>query len=513
MSATATKPSLHAAGLRKTRDYRNYINGEWVASKGGKTFENRNPANHDDLIGTFQESNADDLNAAVDAAHRAFDAWRLIPAPRRADFLYAVGNILKRDKDKIAAEMTREMGKVLVETKGDVQEAIDMAFLMAGEGRRLHGVTTPSELPSKFNMAVRMPLGVAGLITPWNFPIAIPAWKSMAALIVGNTVVIKPASLTPLSVIMLAEAFEEAGLPKGVFNVVTGGGREVGEPMTKHPLVSVISFTGSTDVGRDISIACAPQFKHVHLEMGGKNVIMVMDDADVDLAVDGALWGAFGTAGQRCTAASRIVVQKKVYDQFVEKLAGRAGKMRVGDGLDPKTDMGPNISASQIKTVEKYVKIGRDEGARVVAGGSALTDGEYAKGYFHQPTVFADVKPSMRIAQEEIFGPVTAVIKCDSVEEAIAIGNGVKYGLSSSIYTRDINKAFTAMRDMYTGIFYVNAPTIGAEVHLPFGGTKETGNGHREAGVAGIDVFSEWKSIYVDYSGSLQRAQIDTEEI
>ena len=511
-SSTQEKPSF-AAGLRPAREYKNFVNGAWVRSSSKKTFENRNPADGDDLIGTFQESNADDLNAAVEAADRAFNEWRLTPAPRRADFLYAVGNILKRDKEKIAREMTREMGKVLTETRGDVQEAIDMAFLMAGEGRRLFGVTTPSELPNKFNMAVRMPLGVAGLITPWNFPIAIPAWKSMAALICGNTVVIKPASLTPLSVVMLAEAFEEAGLPKGVFNVVTGGGREVGDPMTRHPKVAVISFTGSTDVGRDISVACAPQFKHVHLEMGGKNIIMVMDDADVDLAVDGALWGAFGTAGQRCTAASRIVAHKKIYDQFVEKLARRASKMRVGNGLDEKTDMGPNISASQVKTVEKYVKIGKEEGAKVVSGGSSLTDGAFAKGFFHQPTVFADVKPGMRIAQEEIFGPVTAVMKCDSVEEAISIGNGVKYGLSSSIYTRDINKAYTAMRDMYTGIFYVNAPTIGAVVHLQFGGTKQTGNGHREAGVAGIDVFSEWKSIYVDYSGALQRAQIDTEEL
>ena len=517
MTATTTAPSRATEGLREAREYFNYVNGEWVRSSSGKTFENRNPANREDLIGTFQDSNADDLNAAVDAADKAYQSWRLVPAPKRAEYLYRVGEILKRDKDKIAREMTREMGKVFDETKGDVQEAIDMAFLAAGEGRRLFGVTTPSELANKFNMAVRMPLGVAGLITPWNFPIAIPAWKGMAALICGNTVVIKPASLTPLSVVMLAEALEEAGLPKGVWNVVTGGGREVGDPMTKHPKVRVISFTGSTDVGRDISIACAPSFKHVHLEMGGKNIIMVMDDADVDLAVDGALWGAFGTAGQRCTAASRIVVQKGVYDQFVEKLAKRAKSLRVGYGLDPNVDMGPNVSASQVKTVEQYVKIGSDEGAKVVAGGRALTDKtdkwDFSKGYFHEPTVFADVKPNMRIAQEEIFGPVTAVMKCDSLEEAIEIGNGVKYGLSSSIYTRDVNKAFTAMRDMYTGIFYVNAPTIGAEVHLPFGGVKETGNGHREAGVAGIDVFSEWKSIYIDYSGSLQRAQIDTEEI
>ncbi len=519
MPATATKPagSQTKYELRPTREYKNYINGEWVASSSGKTFENRNPADREDLIGTFQDSNAADLNAAVEAAHKAFDGWRLTPAPRRAEFLYRVGDILKRDKERIAREMTREMGKILDETKGDVQEAIDMAFLAAGEGRRLYGQTAPSELPNKFAMSMRMPLGVAGLITPWNFPIAIPAWKSMAALICGNTVVIKPASLTPLSVVMFAEAFEEAGLPKGVFNVVTGGGKQVGEPMLQHPRVSVISFTGSTDVGRDISMACAPNFKHLHLEMGGKNIIMVMDDADVDLAVDGALWGAFGTAGQRCTAASRIAVHRKVYDQFVEKLAGRAKKLRVGYGLDPNVDMGPNISASQIKTVEKYVQIGKDEGAKVVAGGSAITGKtdtwDYSKGHFHEPTVFADVKPSMRIAQEEIFGPVTAVMKCDSLEEAIAIGNSVKYGLSSSIYTRDVNKAFVAMRDMYTGLFYVNAPTIGAEVHLPFGGTKETGNGHREAGIAGLDVFSEWKSIYVDYSGSLQRAQIDTEEI
>ena len=511
MAKTATQREREYAGLRAAREYKNYINGRWVASSSGKTFENRNPADSEDLIGTFQESNADDLNAAVDAAHHAFNPWRLTPAPRRGELLYRVGEILRRDKEKIAREMTREMGKVLAETRGDVQEAIDMAYLMAGEGRRLFGVTTPSELPNKFNMAVRMPLGVAGLITPWNFPIAIPAWKSMAALICGNTVVIKPASLTPLSVIMLAEAFEEAGLPAGVFNVVTGGGREVGEPMLKHPKIAVISFTGSTEVGREISVACAPQFKHVHLEMGGKNIIMVMEDADLDLAVDGALWGAFGTAGQRCTAASRIVVHRKVHDQFVEKLAARTRKLRVGNGLDPNVDMGPNISASQIKTVEKYVKIGKDEGATVVAGGSALTNGPYAKGHFHEPTIFAGVKPDMRIAQEEIFGPVTSIMQCNSVEEAIAIGNGVKYGLSSSIYTRDVNKAFLAMRDMYTGIFYVNAPTIGAEVHLPFGGTKQTGNGHREAGVAGIDVFSEWKSIYVDYSGSLQRAQIDTE--
>ena len=511
MSTTETSTLAKQYGLRETREYTNYIDGQWVKSGTGKAFENRNPANHDDLIGLFQDSNADDVDSAVDAAARAYESWRLVPAPKRAEFLYRVGDILKRDKEKMAREMTREMGKIVDETKGDIQEAIDMAFLAAGEGRRLFGVTAPSELANKFNMAVRMPLGVAGLITPWNFPMAIPAWKGMAALICGNTVVIKPASQTPLSVIMLTEAFEEAGLPKGVWNVVTGGGREVGEPMLRHPKIRVISFTGSTEVGRQINTACAPQFKHVHLEMGGKNVIMVMEDADVDLAVDGALWGAFGTTGQRCTAASRIVVHDKVYAQFVEKLAGRAKTLTVGNGLDAKVQMGPSVSASQRKTVETYVKIGTDEGAEIVAGGKVLGDGDLGKGFFHEPTVFAGVKPDMRIAQEEIFGPVTAVMRCSSLEEAISIGNGVRYGLSASIYTRDVNKAFVAMRDMITGIFYVNAPTIGAEVHLPFGGVKETGNGHREAGVAGIDVFTEWKSIYIDYSGHLQRAQIDNE--
>jgi acyl-CoA reductase-like NAD-dependent aldehyde dehydrogenase len=511
MSATETNTLAKQYGLRETREYSNYIDGQWVKSRTGKAFENRNPANGDDLIGLFQDSDANDVNAAVDAAAKAYESWRLVPAPKRAEFLYRVGDILKRDKETMAREMTREMGKVVDETKGDIQEAIDMAFLAAGEGRRLFGVTTPSELANKFNMAVRMPLGVAGLITPWNFPMAIPAWKGMAALICGNTVVIKPASQTPLSVIMLTEAFEEAGLPKGVWNVVTGGGREVGEPMLAHPKIRVISFTGSTEVGRHINTQCAPQFKHVHLEMGGKNVIMVMEDADVDLAVDGALWGAFGTTGQRCTAASRIVVHDKVYEQFVDKLSGRARKLTVGNGLDAKVQMGPSVSESQRKTVMEYVKIGRDEGAQCVAGGNVLGEGDYGKGFFHEPTVFAEVKPDMRIAQEEIFGPVTAVIRCGSLEEAISIGNGVRYGLSASIYTRDVNKAFVAMRDMITGIFYVNAPTIGAEVHLPFGGVKETGNGHREAGVAGIDVFTEWKSIYIDYSGHLQRAQIDNE--
>jgi aldehyde dehydrogenase (NAD+) len=490
---------------------KNYVAGEWVESAG--VSHNVNPSNTQDIIGEYSKADRAQTLQAIAAAKAAFPKWSRSTPQERFDALNRISAEIITRKDELGRLLAREEGKTLPEGIGEVARAGQIFSFFAGEALRLTGEKGASVRPGLDVEITREAVGVIGLITPWNFPIAIPSWKGMAALICGNTVVIKPASQTPLSVVMLAEAFEEAGLPKGVWNVVTGGGKAVGEPMLRHPKVSVISFTGSTDVGRQISVACAPQFKHVHLEMGGKNVILVMDDADVDLAVDGALWGAFGTAGQRCTAASRIVAHSKVYDQFVEKLSARANKLRVGNGLDPQTDMGPNISADQIATIAKYVKIGSDEGATVTAGGATLTDGAYSKGHFHQPTVFANVKPDMRIAQEEIFGPVTAVMRCDSLEEAISIGNGVKYGLSSSIYTRDINKAFVAMRDMYTGIFYVNAPTIGAEVHLPFGGTKQTGNGHREAGIAGIDVFSEWKSIYVDYSGALQRAQIDTEEV
>ena len=488
----------------------NYIGGKWVPAASGATFEDRNPADNDDLVGFFPLSDQRDVEAAVAAAKKAFPGWKNTPAPRRAEVLYAAGEILKRDKEKLARLMTREMGKVLAETRGDVQEAIDMAFLAAGEGRRLFGFTTPSELPNKWAMCVRQPVGVCALVTPWNFPMAIPAWKSMAALIAGNTIVIKPATDTPASVVALARVFEEAGLPPGVFNVVTGSGGEVGDPLIQHPDVRVVSYTGSTEVGRSISKACAPTFKRLHLEMGGKNAILVMDDADVDLAVDGAVWGAFGTTGQRCTASSRLLVHKAVYDTFLEKLVGRVRALRVGNGLDDRVDMGPCVSAKQRETVAKYVEIGKAEGARLVCGGEKLTAGALGKGWFHAPTVFADANAKMRVAAEEIFGPVTTVVPISSLEEGIQVANSVAYGLSGSIYTQDVNKAFIAMREFETGIFYVNSSTIGAEVHLPFGGIKDTGNGHREAGIAGLDVFTEWKSIYVDFSGKLQKAQIDT---
>jgi aldehyde dehydrogenase (NAD+) len=490
--------------------FKNYINGEWVESRSGRVIENRNPADTSELIGLFPASSEEDVAAAVNAAKEAYDRWRLTPAPKRAEILFHAAEILVERKEEYAVQMTREMGKVLAETRGDVQEAIDMTYLMAGEGRRLFGQTTPSELPNKFAMSVRTPVGVAGLITPWNFPMAIPSWKAMPALVCGNTVVLKPAEDTPLSTYNLAHVLEEAGLPAGVLNVVFGEGPAAGAPMLENPDVTLVSFTGSTEVGRIVSQACAPTFKKCHLEMGGKNIIIVMDDANLDLAVDGAIWGGFGTTGQRCTAASRIAVHKNIYREFTEKFVARARKLKVGDGLEASTDMGPCVNEQQLKTVMKYVQIGIDEGAKLATGGHRLDQGPHTKGWFHEPTVFVDCDPAMRVCQEEIFGPVVALIRpFSTLDEALTIANGVTYGLSASIYTRNVNNAFVAQREIETGIVYVNAPTIGAETHLPFGGVKNTGNGHRESGVAALDFYSDWKTLYIDYSDRLQRAQID----
>jgi len=493
------------------KNYKNFINGEWVESKSGQTFENRNPADTDDLVGTFQNSNADDVKAAVDAAAEAYKSWRLVPAPKRGEILYRVANRLLAEKERCSQMMTREMGKIIAETRGDTQEAIDMTYYMAGEGRRLFGQTTPSELLNKFCMTVRQPLGVCGFITPWNFPMAIPSWKSMPALICGNTVVIKPATDTPASVVNMIKIMDEEGIPPGVINMVTGSGGAVGQPLIKDPRVRVLSFTGSTEVGRKVSEACAPTFKHSCLEMGGKNVQIVMDDADIDLAVDGALWGAFGTTGQRCTATSRLICHKDVYDKVISRLADRAAKLKVGNGLDESVQMGPCVNQGQLDTVLSYIEIGKKDGGRLVTGGERLTGGAYDKGFFVQPTIFADVTQKMRIWKEEIFGPVLSIGQFSTFDQAIEMANDTVYGLSASIYTKNINLAYKAMRDVYTGLFYVNAPTIGAETHLPFGGTKETGNGHREAATAALDVFSEWKSVSVDFSGTIQRAQIDNQ--
>ncbi len=504
------KAATRVSATTNVKTYRNYIGGEWTPSASGETFENLNPANTRDVVGRFALSTKEDVDCAVDAARNAFNSWRRTPAPRRAEILFRLGEILIRNKNQYAADMTREMGKVLKETGGDVQEAIDCTYYTAGEGRRLHGFTTPAEMPDKFAMCVRQPVGLCGLITPWNFPMAIPSWKLIPALVCGNTVVIKPAEDTPLSTINLVKACEEAGIPAGVVNIVTGYGEAAGAPITNHEALRLISFTGSTETGRIVASACAERNAICSLEMGGKNVIIVMDDADVDLAIEGAVWGAFGTSGQRCTASSRLIVHKKIYKQFVQKLIARAGRLRVGDGSHAQTDMGPVINADAVHKIMGYIEIGeREDGATLACGGKRLDKGAHAHGYFIEPTVFADVAPTMRVAQEEIFGPVTSVIPTNSLDEAVEIANGVRYGLSAAIYTKDVNRAFHAMNEMYTGIFYINASTIGAEVHLPFGGTKATGNGHREAGTQVLDIFTEWKSVYVDYSGKLQRAQID----
>jgi alpha-ketoglutaric semialdehyde dehydrogenase len=497
----------------KSETYKNYIGGRWVKPARGVLLENHNPSNTRDLVGLFPASTSEDVDAAVNAAIDASRKWRATPAPKRAEILYRLGQILIDRKEHYATDMTREMGKVLKESRGDVQEAIDMTFYAAGEGRRLHGYTAPSELPEKLAMCVRQPVGVCSLITPWNFPMAIPSWKMMPALVCGNTLVIKPAEDTPLSTINLVKAAEEAGLPAGVINIVIGTGEGAGAPLVSHSGVRLVSFTGSTEVGGIVAESAARTGKICSLEMGGKNVIIIMDDADLDLAAEGATWGAFGTSGQRCTASSRVVVHKKVYKKFVEKLVARAKSLRIGDGLDKKVDMGPVINEEAVSKILYYIGVGKKEDrATLRLGGNRLDRGELKAGYFIEPTIFTDVAPQMRIAQEEIFGPVVSIIPCRNLDEAIEIGNGVKYGLSSSIYTQDVNRALTAMEAMNTGIFYVNSSTIGAEVHLPFGGTKATGNGHREGAMASsLDIFSEWKAVYVDYSGKLQKAQIDNQ--
>jgi alpha-ketoglutaric semialdehyde dehydrogenase len=485
----------------------NCIAGRWVPARSGRIFANHNPATGEHL-GDYPASGPEDVDDAVAAATRAYASWRLTPAPKRAEIVFRAGEIIRERKEELARAMTREMGKILVEARGDVQEGIDMAYLAAGEGRRMYGVTTPSEMPNKWAMSVRAPIGVVGVITPWNFPFAIPSWKLMPALVAGNTAIFKPAGDTPEMAWHFTRIFEQAGLPPGVLNLVFGSGSQVGNPMVEHPGIHVISFTGSTDVGLGIAGRGGALGKRISLEMGGKNAIIVMDDADLGLATDAIVWSAFGTTGQRCTACSRVLVHPRVHDALADQVASRAKRLRLGDGLDAATEVGPLVNAAQVATVEKYVAIGRGEGS-LVAGGARATQGALAKGHFHQPTAFAAVRRDARIAVEEIFGPVVAMVKVNTLEEAVEVNNASRYGLSSSIFTADVNRAFAAMRDLETGIVYVNHGTTGAETHLPFGGTRGTGNGHREAGHTMLDPFTEWKSIYVDFSGRLQRAQID----
>ncbi len=490
--------------------FRQFIAGRWVESTSGETFESVNPADTRDVVGRFQVGSRADVAMAVRAAGDAFDGWRATPAPKRGELLYRFGALMAEHKERLARAMTREMGKVLAEARGDVQEGIDIAFLMAGEGRRMFGDTVPSELPDKWAMSIRQPIGIAGIITPWNFPIAIPCWKMMPALVAGNTVVFKPASDAPHCATLLVELMDEAGFPPGVVNLVTGAGGEVGDAIVESPDIPVISFTGSSQTGRLIAERAGRRLKRLSLELGGKNGVVVLRDADLDLAVDGILWSAFGTTGQRCTACSRVIADRPIADELVRRLADRAGALRLGSGLDEAVDVGPLVNAAAVDKVDGYVDVGRGEG-ELVTGGARATDGDLAHGNFYRPTIFAGVEPMRRIAQEEIFGPVLSVIPVDGYEEAIAAANHVRYGLSASIFTRDVNASFRAMRDLEAGIVYVNAGTTGAETHLPFGGWKETGNGHREAGHAALDTFTEWKAVYVDYSGHLQRAQIDNQ--
>ncbi|MCU0496874.1 MAG: aldehyde dehydrogenase family protein [Anaerolineae bacterium] len=490
-------------------EFLNYINGAWVQAKSGKTFASKNPATGE-IVAEVPLSGREDIEAAVEAAKNAYKAWRLTPAPRRGEILFRVAELLKEHKEDIARLMTQEMGKILIETRGDVQEAIDMAYYMGGEGRRLLGYTAPVEMPNKFGMAIRDSVGVVGLITPWNFPVAVPSWKMLPALIAGNCVVFKPSEDTPAVAAAFVKVFELAGLPAGVLNLVLGAG-ETGDALVSHPHVRIISFTGSTDTGLKIYTKAASLGKKVTLEMGGKNAIIVMDDANLDLAADAITWSAFGTTGQRCTATSRLIVHKAIKPRLIERLVEKAKTLRLGNGLEEQVNMGPLVNQKALDKVASYLQVARAEGAQVLAGGSRYD--ELPNGYFFQPTLLDGIKAGMRVEQEEIFGPVLSIVEIGSLDEAIEVNNNTAYGLSSSIFTENVNAAFQAIRDITTGIVYINHGTTGAEIQFPFGGTRGTGNGMREAGQVGLDSFTEWKSVYVDFSGRLQRAQIDTERI
>ena len=489
-------------------EFQNYINGKWV--NGQNTFQTINPAN-EEVVANIAQAELPDVDAAVHAATEAFRSWRLVPAPLRGEMLFKVGDILKQKKEELAQLLTRDMGKVIAEARGDVQEAIDMAYFMGGEGRRLLGYTAPVEMPNKFGMAVRDPAGVVGLITPWNFPIAVPSWKIFPALVAGNTIIWKPSPETPAISAAFVKVFEEAGIPAGVFNLLMAPGADVAKALVNHPNVRVLSFTGSTTTGRAIAEAAGRLNKKLSLEMGGKNAILVIDDADIELVTDSTLWAAFGTTGQRCTAASRLIVQKAIVGKVKESLVERTKKLKLGDGLDPNVQVGPVINKAALERIHNCVQIGQKEGARVLVGASVADVN--GKGFFYSPTLFDGVKPGSTLEAEEIFGPVLSIIEVDSLEEAIEVNNRSQYGLSTSIFTQDVNRAFTAMRDIATGLVYINHGTTGAEIQFPFGGVRGTGNGHREAGQAALEVFTEWKSIYVDYSGKLQRAQIDNRDL
>ena len=490
-------------------DFKNFIGGKWVAPSTREYFDNVNPADKSDVIGRFPLSGDDDVEDAVQSAKCGFEVWRKTPAPARGDVLRRVGDIMTRRKDEIADLMTREMGKPLTETRGDVQEGIDTAYYAASEGRRLFGHTVPSEMRNKWAMSYRRPIGICGIVTPFNFPMAIPTWKMFPALLCGNACIFKPAEDVPHTGTVLVEIFLEAGLPPEVIQLVHGVGETVGAAIVSHPEIPVISFTGSTETGRIVGETCGRMHKRLSLEMGGKNAMIVLDDANLELALDGVLWGAFGTTGQRCTATSRLILQRGIHDRFLGQLVDRVRSLKLGDGRKKGTEIGPLVNENAREKVERYIDIGQSEGADLLCGGRRPPGKEFDKGFFFEPTIFARVEAGMRLEQEEIFGPVLSVVRVDSADEAFAINNDVRYGLSSSLYTQDVGLAFRALNELDNGITYVNAPTIGAEAHLPFGGVKQTGNGHREGGWEVYEFYSETKVGYVDFSGSLQRAQID----
>jgi aldehyde dehydrogenase (NAD+) len=502
---------VNAGGLTTSKVFYNLIDSKWVSSVSGRHFHNMNPANNDEILGVFPRSDARDVDHAVQAAKKAFKKWSETPPPQRGRVLFETARAMEDKRTELARTLVNEVGKTTREALGEVKAAIDMCYFMAGEGRRMKGDTAHSELPNRLAMTKRCPVGVCGIITPWNFPMSLISWKTFPALICGNTVVLKPAKDAPETANNIAEILQGAGLPKGVLNVVHGSGEEAGEALVKHKDVGLISFTGSTETGARIAAACGGRLAKVSLELGGKNAIIVMDDCDLDLAVDSVVRGAFSVAGERCTATSRAIVQRSIYEKFIEKLVSETKKLKVGPGNDDATDVCPVINEAQLNRVLQYVEAGKKEGAKLILGGDRLTDGVYSKGFYIGPTIFTDVKPNMKIAQEEIFGPVLAVLKVDSFEEAMEVHNATRYGLSASIFTRDVNRAMLAIDEMEAGVCYVNAPTFGAEVHLPFGGVKKSGSGHREVGEAAIEVFSEWKTIYVDYSGGVQNVQFKKE--
>jgi acyl-CoA reductase-like NAD-dependent aldehyde dehydrogenase len=481
--------------------YRSFINGAWLDSVSGRTAPNINPANINDVIGQSQLATRDEARKAVEAAYNAFRDWKRTPAPARGRIIAKAARLMEDNKEEFAQILTREEGKTLSEARGELTRAINVIEFCAGESRRMTGETIPSELPANFAYTIKGPHGVVACITPWNFPIAIPAWKIAPALVAGNTVVFKPATITPGTASRLTEIFNEAGLPPGVLNLVLGSGSEAGDEIVNHPAVRAISFTGSTETGLKLYAQAAPRGVKMQAEMGGKNPVVVLEDCDMTLAVESTAQGAFGSTGQRCTATSRAVVIDKVADEFVEKIVERAKSFRLGAGDDPKTDIGPSVDEGQFNTVLKYIDIGREDGAQLKCGGKRASGDGLENGYFIEPTVFDHVTHEMRIAREEIFGPVLSVLRVKDFDEAMMVANDSEYGLSSSVFTNDTNLVYHFVDEIETGMTHINSPTTGGEAHIPFGGVKNTGLGAREQGSTSLDFYTELKVVYVDYTG------------